>query len=77
MKRKFKSVRPKIDVTNMCHRCGKYYEDENVAILKEGIVCLNCLDTKSPQDINKMLVAGFQQEDILAIRNIQYVINEE
>ena len=72
MKKKFKSVRPKTDVTNQCHRCKKFYEDKNVAILEEGAVCLNCLDTKNPEDVNKMLRVGFQQEDILTIQHIQY-----
>lgn len=77
MKRKFKSVRPKTDVTNQCHRCEKFYDDKDVAILEEGPVCLNCLDTKNPQDISKMLAVGFQQEDIATIRNIQYIIDGE
>lgn len=72
MKRKFKSVRPKIDVTNQCHRCKKFYNDKDVAILEEGIVCLNCLDTNSPEDVNKMLKAGFQQRDVITIRHVQY-----
>lgn len=77
MKREFKSVRSKIDVTNQCNRCEKFYEDKDVVILKDEIVCLNCLDAKNPQHINKMLVAGFQQEDILAIRNLQYIAGME
>lgn len=77
MKRQFKSVRPKIDVTNQCHRCEKFYEDKDVALLEEGIVCLNCLDTMNPQDVNRMLMAGFQQEDILTIRNLQYITEEQ
>lgn len=72
MKKQFKSVEPKIDVTNQCHRCEKFYEDKDVALLEEGVVCLNCLDTKDSNDMHKMLRAGFQQEDILKIRNIQY-----
>lgn len=72
MKKKFKSVRPKVDVTNQCHRCEKFYEDKNIALLKEGVVCLNCLDTKNPEDVNKMLKAGFRQEKVLAIQHIQY-----
>ena len=72
MKREFKSIRPKTDVTNQCHRCDKFYEDKDVAILEEGIICLNCLDTNSPEDINKILKAGFQQEDIQTIHHIQY-----
>ena len=36
MKRKFKSVRPKIDVTNQCYRCKKFYNDKDVVILEEG-----------------------------------------
>jgi len=73
MKREFKSVRPKIDVTNQCNRCKKFYEDKAVAILEEGAVCLNCLDTNNPEDINKMLKVGFQQEDVLTIKNFQYI----
>lgn len=72
MKKLFRPVRPKIDMTNQCNRCEKFYEDKNVVILEEGVVCLNCLDTDDPQDINKMLKAGFQQEDVLTIREIQY-----
>lgn len=72
MKKQFRSVRPKTDVTNQCHRCKKFYNDKDVAILEEGPVCLNCLDTNSPEDINKMLKVGFQQEDIKTIRHIQY-----
>ena len=72
MKKKFRSVRPKVDLTNQCHRCEKFYEDKNVALLEEGIVCLNCLDTKDPEDVNKMLKTGFRQEKILTIQHIQY-----
>lgn len=77
MKRQFKSVRPKTDATNQCHRCKKFYEDKNVAILEDEVACLNCLDTNDPGDIHKMLKAGFQQEDVLTIRNIQYTIENE
>jgi recombinational DNA repair protein (RecF pathway) len=73
MKREFKYVRPKVDETNQCHRCKKFYNDKDVAILEEGPVCLNCLDTKNPEDIKKMLKVGFQQEDIMTIRNLQYI----
>lgn len=72
MKKQFRPVRPKIDVTNQCNRCKKFYEDKDVAMLEEGAVCLNCLDTKDPNDIHKMLKVGFQQEDILTIRELQY-----
>lgn len=74
MKKKFKSVRPKTDVTNQCHRCEKFYNDKDVAILEEGPVCLNCLDTNNPEDINKMLKVGFQQESIQTVRYVQYGI---
>lgn len=74
MKRQFKSVRPRTDVTNQCHRCDKFYEDKDIVVLEEGAVCLNCLDANNPQDIHKMLRAGFQQEGILTVRNIQYGI---
>lgn len=77
MKRKFKSIRPKTDVTNQCCRCEKFYNDKDVAILEEGVVCLNCLDTKNPSDVHKMLRSGFQQEDVITIRNIQYIVDEE
>jgi len=72
MKVQFKSVKPRINSTNQCSRCGKFYDDKDVAILEEGAVCLNCLDTNDPSDIHKMLKAGFQQEDILCIRDLQY-----
>ena len=75
MKREFKSVKPRANRTNQCHRCEKFYEDKDVAILEEGAVCLNCLDTKNPQDMHKMLKAAFQQEDVMTIHNIQYNIN--
>lgn len=74
MKRQFKSIKPKIDVTNQCHRCSKFYEDKDVIILEEGVVCLNCLDTNDPGDMHKMLKVGLQQEDIMAIRDIQYIV---
>ena len=77
MKREFKSVRPKIDVTNQCHRCKKFYNDKDSSILEEGVVCLNCLDTNNPEDIHKMLKAGFQQEDVMTIRYVQYGIKHE
>lgn len=72
IKREFKSVRAKIDMTNQCHRCKKFYNDTDVVILEEGPVCLNCLDTNNPEDINKMLKTGQQQEDIMTIRHAQY-----
>lgn len=72
MKRQFKSVKPRINSTNQCSRCGRFYHDKDITILEEGVVCLNCIDANNPQDINKMLKAGFQQEDVMTIRNIQY-----
>lgn len=77
MKRIFKSLRPKTGLTNNCHRCDKFFEDKDVTMLEEGIVCFNCLDSKNPIDVNKMLRAGFQQEDILTIVNIQYTVDEQ
>lgn len=77
MKRRFKSVRPIIDITNQCSRCEKFYKDEDVAIIEDRVVCLNCLDTKDPSDINKMLKSGLQQEDILTIKNLQYPVDEQ
>lgn len=72
MKRQFEPIKPRTDVTNQCHRCDLFYEDKDVVVLEEGVVCLNCLDTNSPQDMHKMLRAGFQQEGISEVRYIQY-----
>lgn len=72
MKVQFKSVKPRINSTNQCSICKKFYNDKDVAILEEGVVCLNCLDANNPEDINKMLKVGLQQEDILSIRDLQY-----
>lgn len=77
MKKQFKSVRPKIDVTNQCGRCEKFYEDKDVAIIEDQVVCLNCLDTNDPADIHRMLKSGFRQEDILTIRRLQYIIEKQ
>lgn len=76
MKREFKSVKPRVNKTNRCCRCGKFYGDKDIVVLEEGVVCLNCLDTNNPEDKNKMLRARFQQEDIMTIQHIQYGWND-
>ncbi len=72
MKKQFKSI-TKVDFSNQCHRCKKFYLDKDVAILKEGAVCFNCIDLALPYWRNRLLETGsFTNKDIEKLFNIQY-----
>lgn len=77
-KRKVKSVRPKVDVTNQCSGCNKFYNDNDIAVLKDGVFCFNCIDLAEPYWRARLAETGcFTVKDIEKLYNIQYELESE
>ena len=71
------SVIPKIDVTNQCSECQKFYNDNDVAVLDDGVFCFNCIDLAKPEWRAKFHKTGrFTEKDIEKLFKIQYEITD-
>lgn len=66
------SVRPIIDVTNQCSKCGKFYNDNDVALLEDRIYCFNCIDLAKSYWRRKFLKSGFTAKTIDKLLIRQY-----
>jgi hypothetical protein len=71
-KRVIEPIEPIMDKTNQCSECGKFYKDDDVAVLDDKVFCFNCIDLAEPYWRIRLLRNGFTTKNIDKLLILQY-----